>query len=347
MKKTLAITGGAGFLGYHLCNHLKNKYKEIRVIDRQKLNPNEYPKNVKFYNFDIRDHKDLVKAFEGVDEIIHAAAALPLWKKKEIYSVNVKGTKSVLDAAMKNKIKRMVLISSTAVYGVPDKHPLYENDKLIGVGPYGITKIKKEKLADRYRKKGMFITTIRPKTFIGTGRLGVFQILYDWVESGTKIPIIGKGKNRYQLLEVTDLCEAIYLSLKSRNKKANGVFNIGADNFGTVKHDVGALCEYASNGSRTLSFPVWMVLPVLEVAWWFRMSPLYKWVYGTAYKDSFVSVDKAKEILKWKPKYSNAEALIRSYEWYLEHKDELKGEEGVTHRVAWKQGILGIAKKFL
>jgi nucleoside-diphosphate-sugar epimerase len=55
------------------------------------------------------------------------------------------------------------------------------------------------------------VPVIRPKTFIGTHRLGVFQILYDWVESGKRIPMIGNGKNRYQLLEVDDLAEAIYL----------------------------------------------------------------------------------------------------------------------------------------
>jgi len=344
-KLTLAVTGGAGFLGCHLCNELADKYKKIYVIDIEPIIKEEYPKNVVAFKLDVRDHKKLIKTLKGVDEIIHAAAALPLWKKKEIFSTNVKGTKSVLDAAIKNSIKKVVFISSTAVYGVPKKHPIYETDPVVGVGAYGESKILGEKLCLEYREKGLFIPIIRPKSFIGTRRMGVFQILYDWVESGTKIPIIGNGKNRYQLLEVEDLVNAIYLSLKS--KDGNDTFNIGADRFKTVLHDVGALCKFAKGGSKPLPFPSWFVIPLLELFWALRISPLYKWIYGTACKDSFVSVDKAKKILKWKPKYSNTEALIRSYEWYLEHKDEISSAVGVTHRVPWKQGILSFAKKFL
>ncbi len=67
---------------------------------------------------------------------------------------------------------------------------------------------------------------IRPKTFIGSGRLGVFQILYDWVENGKKIPVIGNGENHYQLLEVEDLVEAIYLALTLPKEKVDDTFNI-------------------------------------------------------------------------------------------------------------------------
>jgi len=345
-KKILAVTGGAGFLGCHLCNELSKKYDKIYVIDIEPIKKHEYPKNVIAFKQDIRDHKNLVKIFSKVDEVIHAAAALPLWKKKEIFSTNVKGTKSVLDAAIKNNIKKVVFISSTSVYGIPKKHPIYETDPVVGVGPYGESKIRAEKLCIDYRKKGMFIPIIRPKSFIGTRRMGVFQILYDWVESGTKIPIIGNGKNRYQLLEVEDLVNAIYLVLNS--KKGNDTFNIAAEKFETVYKDVNALCKFANKASRPLPFPSWFVIPLLEVFWALRISPLYRWIYGTACKDSFVSIDKAKKILKWKPKYSNAEALIRSYKWYLKHKNEiLSNKAGITHTVPWKQGILKLAKIIL
>jgi len=214
----LAITGGSGFLGYHIANQLKDKYKEIKIIDVETPDMNEYPKNVSFFKADIREHSKIVNILKDIDEVVHGAAALPLRKPKEIFSVNVNGTRSIFDAALKNKVKKLVLISSTAVYGVPKIHPLYEDSKLVGVGPYGKSKIATEKLAAEFRKKGLFITTIRPKTFIGTARLGVFQILFDWVENGVPIPILGNGKNRYQLLEVTDLVNAIYLALKSKNK---------------------------------------------------------------------------------------------------------------------------------
>ncbi len=342
----VAITGGAGFLGYHVCNYLNDKCDEIRVIDIAPLNTEEYPENTTYFNLDVRDKTRLLKALDGVDMIVHGAAALPLWKKDDIFTTNIDGTKNVLEAALRNGVKRVVYISSTAVYGVPKKHPIYEEDPLVGVGPYGETKIIAEGICKEYRDKGLIVPIIRPKTFIGTGRMGVFQILYDWVESGKKIPIIGNGKNRYQLLEVEDLANAIYLTLTLPPEKVNDTFNVGAKEFGTVLEDVGALCEFAGNRARVMATPARIVKPMLEIAWALRLSPLYKWVYGTADTDSFVSIEKAEENLGWEPKYSNAEALIRSYKWYLEHKNELKGV-GITHRVAWKQGILGLIKQLI
>ncbi len=343
----LAVTGGAGFLGFHLCNQLADRFDEIAVLDVAPLDSSEYPENVTYVKADVRDAEAMQELLAEADLVVHAAAALPLWKKKDIFSTSVDGTRSVLEAAIQNGIKRVVYVSSTAVYGVPEKHPILEDDPLVGVGSYGEAKIEAEELCQQYREKGLCLPIVRPKTFIGTGRMGVFQILYDWVESGCKIPVIGNGTNRYQLLEVEDLVSAIYLMLTLPEEKANDTFNVGATQFGTVLADVGAMCEYAGTGARVMTTKAWLVKPFLELFWLLRISPLYKWVYGTADKDSFVSSEKIQEALDWQPRYSNAEALIRSYRWYLDHKHELAGAEGLTHRVAWKQGILALVKKFM
>jgi nucleoside-diphosphate-sugar epimerase len=234
------------------------------------------------------------------------------------------------------------------VYGVPKKHPIYESDPMIGVGPYGESKIAAEKLCEEFRGKGLCVCVIRPKTFIGTGRLGVFAILYDWVYSGVKIPVIGSGRNRYQLLEVEDLVEAIWLGCAGPRDQANDTFNVGAKDFGTVQHDVGALCQYAGTKSRVMATPAGIVKCLLRFFEILKLSPLYKWVYGTADKDSFVSTEKIERTLGWSPRYSNSEALIRSYQWYLDHRAEVEAEAtGITHRAAWKQGVLKLFKKVL
>jgi dTDP-D-glucose 4,6-dehydratase len=89
--------------------------------------------------------------------------------------------------------------------------------------------------------------------------------------------------------------------------------------------------------------PAILMLRALEV---FHLSPLYKWVYETASKDSFVSIDKAERVLGWRPKYSNKAALIRNYQWYLANLDSFEHTAGVSHRVPWKQGVLRFAKVF-
>ncbi len=342
------VTGGAGFLGYHIVNNFHKKgVTEIDILDIAPYIKDEYPESTKYFNTDVRDRENLEKIIkEGkYDAIIHAAAALPLWSKKDIYTTTIDGTKNVLEFAKKHGVKRVVYISSTAVYGVPKYHPIYEDSPRVGVGAYGEAKIKAENICFEFRKD-LTVSVIRPKTFIGTARLGVFQILYDWVESGTRIPVIGNGKNRYQLLEVEDLVDAIYLAMVSDADKANDTFNVGAEKFGTVREDVGALCDYAKSGSKVLPVPSILVKPFLMLFEAMKLSPLYKWVYGTADKESFVDINKIKKSLGWQPRYSNAEALIRSYQWYLDNKDSIHGE-GVTHRVGWNQGILKLFKKIL
>jgi nucleoside-diphosphate-sugar epimerase len=276
----------------------------------------------------------------GADAVVHAAAALPLWHPRDIFTVNVTGTQIVLDEACALGVDRVIFISSTSVYGIPEKHPLYEDDPLDGVGPYGKSKIWAERLCLAARRAGMVVPIIRPKTFVGPGRLGVFQILFDWIERGKPIPVIGSGTNRYQLLDVDDLTDAIERSVMLPAERVNTTFNIGAERFGTVREDVQTLCDHAGTGAFVVPTPPALVKSVLRVLETLRLSPLYKWVYGTADKDSFVAIERAKALLNWRPRYSNAEALCRTYDWYQAHKAMLDRREGVTHRVAWRQGAL-------
>ncbi len=343
----VTITGGAGFLGYHLAQTLRRRGDEVRLLDIAEFHPEEYPPGVETAHADVRDMGALLRDFPGSDVVVHAAAALPLWKRRDIVNINVWGTLNVLEAARRSGVGRVLLISSTAVYGVPEKHPLFEEDRLVGVGPYGATKIQAERLARAFRSCNLVVPIIRPKTFIGTGRLGVFQILFDWVKAGKRIPVIGSGRNRYQLLEVEDLCEAIVLAATAPADAANDTFNVGAKRFGTVAEDLGALCAAAGSGARVLPTPAAPVKATLRALEALHLSPLYKWVYGTADKDSFVSTEKIERKLGWQPKYSNAEALIRAYRWYEAHADELQTGTGVTHRVAWDQGALKLVRRWL
>ena len=345
----IVVTGGAGFLGYHISQKINRitDFSNTVFFDIAKFEENEYDKAIKCIYGDVRDKKQMDEMMKGVDVVIHCAAALPLWKKKDIYETNIDGTRNVLDSSLKNNVNRVVHISSTAVYGVPDVHPLFESHPRHGVGPYGESKVNAEEVCEEYRKKGLPVRILRPKSFIGTARLGVFQILYDWVESGVKIPIIGNGKNRYQLFEVEDLVDAILLASTLPLEKVNDTFNVGAKDFKTVNEDVGAMCEYAGTGSKVMPTPAGLVKPALRLFEILNLSPLYKWIYGTADTDSFVSIDKAMNQLGWVPKYSNSDALIRSYQWYLDNKHTIQQGTGVTHRIAWKQGILSLFKKVL
>jgi nucleoside-diphosphate-sugar epimerase len=338
-----AISGGAGFLGMHLARRLVADGHEVRSLD---LVPLEEPElAVHEIRGDVRDEAACRELVDGARVLVHAAAALPIrGSRAEIRSVNVDGTLTLLAAASEAGVRRVVFISSTAVYGVPEKHPIEEDDPLEGVGHYGESKIEAEEICRAFMRRGLPCVILRPKTFVGPERLGVFEILFDWVREGRRIYVLGDGSNRYQLLAVDDLVAAILLAA-SRRAAAGETLNVGAKEFGTVRSDLQALIDHAGSSSRVTPMPprpAEIALRALELA---HLSPLAEWHYKTAYRDSFVDVSRAERVLGWKPRLSNAEALIATYDWYIAHRDELAGVAGVTHRVPWNQRALGILKR--
>ena len=121
---------------------------------------------------------------------------------------------------------------------------------------------------------------------------------------------------------------------------------MGAEDFTTMKEDYQAVRDYAGFRKKILRFPATPVIWALRLLEGLHLSPIYKWVHETASKDSFVSIEKAKITLGFKPRYSNKEALIGNYQWYLDNRDSFANTSGVSHRVPWKQGILRFAKLF-
>jgi nucleoside-diphosphate-sugar epimerase len=339
-----AISGGAGFLGLHLARRLLEDGGEVRTLDLAALDDAELERSVEELGGDIRDPADAARLVDGAEVLVHAAAALPILGSREaIRSVNVGGTATLLAAALDAGVRRAILISSTAVYGVPEKHPIEEDDPLVGVGHYGDSKIEAEHVTSEFRRRGLDTVILRPKTFLGPERLGVFEILFDWVREGRRIYVLGDGSNRYQLLAVEDLVEAVVRSAQA--DVAGETLNVGAQEFGTVREDLEALIAHAESSSRVTAVPAKpaeLALRALELA---RLSPLAEWHYKTAYRDSFVDVSRAERLLGWRPRLSNAQALIETYDWYLANRGKSVNGSGVTHRVAWDQRALGLLKR--
>jgi len=339
------ITGGSGFLGINLTRYLLERGHQVVSYDLVPFDYTDCKDIITWFEADIRDKAKVKDAMKGCDVVVHCAAALPLYKKEDIFSTDIDGSRNVVESAYELGIKRFIHISSTAVYGIPDHHPLIETDKLDGVGPYGIAKIEAEKVCMTFRDKGMVVSVIRPKSFIGPERLGVFALFYDWARDGHNFPMIGSGNNRYQLLDVEDLCDAIYLCATLDEAKTNDVFNVGAKEFTTMKEDYQVVLDKAGFNKKIFGFPAWPMIMTLRILEFFHLSPLYKWVYETASKDSFVSIEKAEKQLGYKPRFSNKDALLRNYNWYLNNLKSFEGKSGVSHRVPWKQGVLGLVKK--
>lgn len=341
------VTGGTGFLGLHACQYFDNNGWDVVAFDRVPFTESDDVTDVEYVEGDVRDEDTVRAVIDRVepDVVVHAAAALPLWDAETIREVTIDGTRSVLWAAQEAGIDRVVYISSTAVYGVHEEHPITESSPLNGVGPYGTAKVQAEKLCGDFRRRGLCVPILRPKTFIGPQRLGVFQVLFDWVESEANIPLVGWGNNEYQLLHVHDLVRAIELVATTDADRVDDTFNVGTTEYDTMKSDFQALIDHADTDKRVVGTPALVTVAALRLLNELNLSPLYPWIYETAHHDSYVSVEKLRD-LGWEPEYSNTEALIDTYDWYLDqYESGATSDTGVDHRVAWDQGALSLVKR--
>ncbi len=348
LPEPILVTGGSGFLGINLIRWLlAHGARDVRSID---LLPFDYPEatdpRVRTVIGDVRDPEAVATILKGCQSVVHCAAALPLCSEAEILSTDIDGARIVAEASVAEGIQRFVYISSTAVYGIPDHHPLVETDRLEGVGPYGRSKIVAEGIVRNLDSDTFPVCILRPKSFVGPERLGVFALLYDWAYTGHGFPMIGNGKNRYQLLDVEDLCEAIGLALTHPDLTVvRDTYNVGAAVFTTMREEWQAVLDAAGHGKKIRTTPAKLVIAGLKVLEKLHLSPLYAWVYETAAQDSFVSVEKIQARLGWQPRYSDINALLRNYAWYIANLDQFRGKSGKTHRVPWKQGILTLIKR--
>ena len=341
---TCLVTGGAGFLGINLVRYLLAHGYAVRSLDLAPFPSYPERDRIEVVPGDIRERASVDQAMADVDRVFHCAAALPLSPPEDIRSSIVDGTRNVLESALEHRVPRVVYISSTVVYGIPDHHPLREDDPLHGVGPYGAAKIEAEACCRAFRERGLCVPILRAKTFVGPERLGVFAILYDWASDGRNFPLIGSGANRYQLLDVEDLCQACLLCATAPAERANDTFNVGAKVFGTMREDFQAVLDFAGHGKRIVGVPSWPAIQALRLLEALHLSPLYRWVYETACTDSYVSIERIEAKLGFTPRYSNRDALLRNYGWYLEHRDEARASSGLSHRVQWRQGVLRLIK---
>jgi nucleoside-diphosphate-sugar epimerase len=337
------VTGGAGFLGINLVRHLLAQGWRVRSLD---IAPFEFPERerVDAIRGDIRDPAAVARALQGVGSVVHCAAALPLASAQEIRSTDVDGTRLLLDSAWRAGVPRFVFISSTAVYGIPDHHPIGEDDPLQGVGPYGCAKIEGERLCAEYRARGLCVPVLRPKSFVGPERLGAFELLFEWAAEGRAFPVLGRGDNRYQLLDVEDLCEVIGLCLRLARERVDDTFNVGAAEFGSLRDSFQAVLDRAGHGRQVVALPLRPALWALRVLEALHLSPLYRWIYETAGTESAVSIERLRTRLGYTPRRSNREALLRNFDWYLAHRAEFRGLQGVSHRVPWRHGALALAR---
>ena len=255
------------------------------------------------------------------------------------------GTENVLEAARREGVRKVVHVSSSAVYGAPEVNPVTEDTPPAPREEYGRAKLGGEELCRAYEARGLDVTIIRPRTILGHGRLGIFQILFEWVSQGANIPVLGDGTNRYQFVHADDLANACVLAAGRPGSRS---YNCGAARFGTMRESLERLCAHAGTGSRVRGVPRALASAAMHAFGAVGLSPLGSYhalMYG---RSLYFDIGRARSELGWEPAYSNEEMILQSYEWYIKHRSEvLTRSGGSLHQSAVKQGALKLLRWIL
>lgn len=311
-RPLVLVTGGAGFLGVPLCRFLLAQGFAVRSLDSRASGS----RAVDSIQGDIRDAALVAQAMRGVGYVVHAAAAAPTASPDTLYSTGVLGTWNVLEAALRNRVSRMVFVSSSAVYGIHEHHLMHEADELHGYGAYAESKIEAEHLSQGARLNGLCVPILRCADMIGQGRPGVFERLYRLAARGRHVPILGSGQQPCQAVDVEDVCEAIYLCLVMRASLVNDTFNLGAADFATVRDSFQAVLDSTGYGKRVVSLPAAPAAAVSTLLESLRLGSLCPWSGATVGVSSYLSMRHIEVKLDFRPRHSARAALVRNFLGY-------------------------------
>lgn len=321
--QTVLVTGGAGFIGSNLCEHLLAHNYRVVCLDNfatgkiENLLPllNQYPDTFKLIVGDIRNLEDCQKAVEGVDYVLHEAAlgSVPRSIKDPATTnaVNIGGFLNMLIAARDAKVKRFMYAASSSTYG--DSKSLPKVEDVIGkpLSPYAVTKYVNELYADVFaRTYGMECIGLRYFNVFGRrqdpfGAYAAVIPLFVKKLMAHESPVInGDGEYSRDFTYIDNVIQMNMLAMTTTNPKAvNQVYNTAYGERTTLNQLVGFLKEYLSEFDPEIA--------KVEV------------VHGPNrvgdIPHSLACIDKAKELLGYQPRYNMRDGLKEAVKWYWDN----------------------------
>jgi len=311
--ETILVTGGAGFIGSHVCDSLLEKGKKVICIDNfndyydpeiKKKNIAEALKNNNFilYKVDITNKEKLRDVFEEnkMDKIIHLAARAGVrtsFENPTLYKeVNVGGTKNLLELACEFKIKTFIFGSSSSIYGVNEKVPFSEGDPIRNIiSPYAETKKQGEDLCKRYHKEfGLNITCLRFFTVYGPrGRpdMAIYKFTKQIIEE-KPIDVYGNGTTKRDYTYVKDIVTGI-LSALHKNKGFE-IINLGNSEVVELNRLISYIGKETGKKAKI------------------NQLPIQKGDAPITYAD----ISKARRLLKYQPKTNIEKGIKLFVEWF-------------------------------
>lgn len=346
MRQTsVLVTGGSGFFGRILVQHLLEEGYYCVSVDLLESDL-EHP-HLTCIQADVRDALRLEQIMKdaNVEFVVHCAALLAHVRVSEadMQSINVDGTRSVALAASRVGAAAFVFISTNCLWAQGFEYPVAEDEAVRPIESYGRSKRDAEMLLLHEFGGSMRVVVIRTPTIIDAGRLGLLSILFEFVEEGKKVWMVGRGDNRYQFIFAGDLARAVCAALRTA---ATGTFHVGSDNVPTMREMYRALIVHAGSNSTLHTLPRWLVLPALALLDALRLSPLGPYQYRMISESFIFDTSRARSVLGWTPTLSNSEILTLAYDHFANSMERGLGKAGSLspHRQRSRLGVLRFVK---
>ena len=313
-NKKILLTGGAGFIGSHLFERLIKNSNYVRVIDNfssseTEKNFLEITKNYdikKDYDFirgDLADYSILTNATSNIDIIFHLAATpgvrISIQNAPKVTKNNILSTVNVFEKALKSDVEKVVIASSSSVYGNPIYTPVDENHPKSPISPYAVSKLCCEMYADYYfREYNLPITSLRFYTVYGPrGRPDMaIRIFFSKIMKNNPIKIFGDGTQIRDFTYISDIVDGLILA--SESKQSSGeIFNLGCSNPIKLNQLIEKMYKIADRPRNTQ----------------------YLEKQQGDVKITSSKIDKARKILGFDPKVNIDEGLKKTYKWQKEN----------------------------
>ncbi len=341
------VTGGSGFFGGVLKRRLLKEGYAVTNIDLVR-DEDAGAEALTSVQGDIRDAGILAALFaeHNFTAVFHCAAMLAHDVKDQnlLWTSNVDGTRLVAQAAITAGVRKMVNISSNCLWAEGFGRPVTEADEPAPVELYGKSKLQAEReLEALCRQHPEFrVVSLRCPTIIDSGRLGLLAILFEFIQDGKKVWVVGDGSNRYQFIYAQDLATACLLCLTY--EKSN-IFHIGSDSVPSMRGMYESVIRAAGSASRVASLPRGPAIAMMRLAHHLKISPLGPYHYRMIAESFVFDTQRIRKELGWTPTLTNEEMMLRAFSYYSGNRKAIHARTDVSaHSKAAPMGVIRLLK---
>ncbi len=337
------VTGASGFFGGILCQFLTDFGHTVHGID---ILPQREHTGYGFSQVDIRNKPELSKIFSATNPgaVVHAAAVLAHERpeKDELWSSNVEGTKIICEVSKEAGCDSLVFLSSNCLWAEEFDYPVTEMETPNPIELYGQSKWEGEKIVQSFNSEFKAII-FRSPTIVSAGRLGLLGILFQFIEEGRRVYIVGSGSNRYQFVYALDYCRAI---LDALEKHLSGTYNVGSSEVPTMADSYQHVIDQAATGARLVHLPRTLTIFMLRILHTLRLSPLGPYQYRMIASSFQFDTTKLRHDANWQPTMTNSDMLMDAYNYYKTNKLASLDPTTSAHNRVANGGLINLLRRF-